>query len=423
MAPNSNFQSQSITVSPTAPDSRADAYIAAIATAAPLKVPAKHFAQVMRRHRENRGISSKQIAAFEKIFAGTGITTMNYSAYSFHEGTDRATVVKQGKAAGEPGPGERDIAYVDYSRSERGIIFQHYAYELALEAAKNALSKYHGSLNDITHVVTTCTSGWHEPGIACHLIHELGLSLNTQKIELNYNGCFTGLACIRTARDIVRAGGNVTDRRVVLVVATEVTSVQYSADADDIESLVALSLFGDGSGATIIAPEGEWLLSSSGSSLVPESRHLLTMKPHQDPGKKDNSCYVMGLNPNVPKAIGGYFANGYGSHLLDNMTKHLESVDGTMPEVACHPGGPKILDAIKLTLDSRGFPSDALDRSYKTLQTNGNLGSAAVLFVLEEVLNNTDRDEIFSFAFGPGVTVEWGHLCRRGNNMNIAAAQ
>lgn len=83
----------------------------------------------------------------------------------------------------------------------------------------------------------------------------------------------------------------------------------------------------------------------------------------------------------------------------------MKSVDGTMLEVACHPVGPKIHDTI-LMLESKVFPSDALDRCYKTFQTNGNLGSAAVLFVREEVLTNTDRDAMFSFVFGPGMAVE-----------------
>lgn len=71
---------------------------------------------------------------------------------------------------------------------------------------------------------------------------------------------------------------------------TEVTSVQYYADIDNTESLVALSLFVDCSGVAIIALEGEWLLSSSGSLLVQDLRHLFPMKLHQDSGKKDKSC-------------------------------------------------------------------------------------------------------------------------------------
>lgn len=41
---------------------------------------------------------------------------------------------------------------------------------------------------DITHILTTNTSGWREPGLAAHIIHALGLPLTTAKAELNFNG-------------------------------------------------------------------------------------------------------------------------------------------------------------------------------------------------------------------------------------------
>lgn len=85
------------------------------------------------------------------------------------------------------------------------------------------------------------------------------------------NGCFCSVTCLRLARDIVRAGacrgapdrlddgeGNV-GRRCVLVVGVEVPSAHHvfssSVERDDI---IAMSLFSDGSGAAIVAPEGVW---------------------------------------------------------------------------------------------------------------------------------------------------------------------
>ncbi|KNC77191.1 hypothetical protein SARC_10344 [Sphaeroforma arctica JP610] len=51
--------------------------------------------------------------------------------------------------------------------------------------------------------------------------------------------------------------------------------------------------------------------------------------------------------------------------------------------------------------------------SYETLNENGNLGSSAILLVLEKVFNTTDAEEVMFLAFGPGVTVEWGMFQRR----------
>jgi alkylresorcinol/alkylpyrone synthase len=50
-----------------------------------------------------------------------------------------------------------------------------------------------------------------------------------------------------------------------------------------------------------------------------------------------------------------------------------------------HTGGPKILEA---TQDALELPDGALDVSWQCLRRTGNLSSASVLFVLEEVLKN-----------------------------------
>lgn len=45
----------------------------------------------------------------------------------------------------------------------------------------------------------------------------------------------------------------------------------------------------------------------------------------------------------------------------------------------CHPGGPKVIEAVEHTLD---LPSTALDPTRKSLRENGNLSSVSVLDVL-----------------------------------------
>ena len=133
------------------------------------------------------------------------------------------------------------------------------------------------------------------------------------------------------------------------------------------------------------------------------------MKPHNI-NEPDRNCYYMGLHPKVSAELGTYFAEGNGSGLLQKLMDHCDS--GTLPAVACHPGGPRILDALNENLLKRNFPSTVLQDSYTTLQENGNLGAAAVLFVMEKIFRSTEKKDVIGFAFGPGVTVEWGHFTR-----------
>ncbi len=72
---------------------------------------------------------------------------------------------------------------------------------------------------------------------------------------------------------------------------------------------------------------------------------------------------------------------------------------------AVHPGGPKILDAVDAAL---GLPEDALECSRKVLREHGNLSSATVLLVLDELRRSRDfaeGDPVVFMAFGPGLTL------------------
>lgn len=45
----------------------------------------------------------------------------------------------------------------------------------------------------------------------------------------------------------------------------------------------------------------------------------------------------------------------------------------------CHPGGPKVIDAVQ---DALELPADLLDHTRESLRVNGNLSSVSVLDVL-----------------------------------------
>jgi predicted naringenin-chalcone synthase len=283
----------------------------------------------------------------------------------------------------------------------RARLWHEQAPKLALAAARAAIEAWGGSVADITHVVTTSTTGWAEPGIAVELIEQLGLSEDTRKIEININGCFCGASCLRTARDIVRGG----ESGAVLVVAVELASIQYNIQDTDPSTLISSSLFSDGAGAVIVAPKGDWHFERAGMSLVPKSKHMLRLNPDFD---REANAYKMFLHQGVARALATYFSAERGRGLLDDILAD----QATPPALAVHPGGPSILEALHGVLVERGFPTTCLDDSLATLRGTGNLGSAAILFVLHRALAETTADTLASFAFGPGVTVEWARLRR-----------
>jgi len=380
-----------------------EAHIAGIGTAVPYPISTEQMLAHDRAMRERHGQSETIINRVAQFVRGSGIHTRHYShPHWLPEGTlpedfpDHADVAL-----------DRDIfTPSDFvpSHEERMTIFDDTVLPLTRKAARRAIDDWGGRVEDITHVITTCTSGWHEPGIAVDTIHTLGLPLDIQKAELNFNGCFCGATCLRLARDAIRAGA----ARNVLVIAVEVASTHYDLNATDPSSLVAHSLFADGAAAMVIGRDGPWRYTQTGMSLVANSHHLLQLAPPKSP---DHLGYRMVLDRHVGQALRNYFSDGDGYDLLERIVGRLRNTE--RPALGVHPGGPNILDNVAAALDDFGWDEDPLRPSYETLYGHGNLGCAAMLFVLAERLaRKIEQQELLTMAFGPGVTVEWATLAR-----------
>ena len=70
-----------------------------------------------------------------------------------------------------------------------------------------------------------------------------------------------------------------------------------------------------------------------------------------------------------------------------------------------HPGGPKVLEAMREALE---LPEEALEGAWRTLREVGNLSSTSVLLVLEETLESPPPDGSYGLmsAMGPGFCSE-----------------
>ena len=72
---------------------------------------------------------------------------------------------------------------------KRAELWEEHAPELAIAAARNALSQWrHGSAADVTHVVVHSCTGFAAPGLDYALISALGLGSGTRKLGVNFMG-------------------------------------------------------------------------------------------------------------------------------------------------------------------------------------------------------------------------------------------
>jgi alkylresorcinol/alkylpyrone synthase len=74
------------------------------------------------------------------------------------------------------------------------------------------------------------------------------------------------------------------------------------------------------------------------------------------------------------------------------------------PQLICHPGGAKVLDAIEVALD---LQKGTLRDEREVLRGYGNMSAPTVLFVLERALRRGLRGPAVLSALGPGFTANF----------------
>ena len=266
---------------------------------------------------------------------------------------------------------------------------------LALKACKRALAESRISAGAITHLITISCTGFHAPGVDCDLIEQLQLSPNVQRTHVGFMGCHAALNGLRVAHAFVEAD----PEAVVLLCAVELCSVhlQYGWNP---EHVVANTLFADGA-AALVATHAETpnqkptsagiALQASGSTVIPDTHDLM----HWQIG---NHGFSMGLSPKVPKAIS--------TTLQPWLTEWLQARGTDLNSIqhwAIHPGGPRILQACA---DSLSLREDQLVYSRNILTHYGNMSSATILFVIDQMRQQDCHGTCIALAFGPGLCAE-----------------
>lgn len=266
----------------------------------------------------------------------------------------------------------------------------------------------------ITHVVAVTCTGIIVPGLEFHIMQALGLPLTTQRLSIQFMGCFGAVSGLRCASSL--AAENPNNR--VLVVCTELCTLHMQLN-DKVDNLIATALFADGSGAFIV-----------GCNPTPAERPLFAVHACSSfiiPNTLDQMAWEMtktGLHIGLAKEIAGEIFNHIGD-FVEDMLKYSPDPNAPQHRVsakdcncAIHPGGPLIINTIQNVLgidqvgDGHGggdIDSDApTAESWKILKEYGNMSSATLVFVLDRIRENKKRKDKWTptVAFGPGLSIE-----------------
>ena len=308
------------------------------------------------------------------IFAAAEIDTR----YSVLEGADFL--------ATEPGSKARNDYYMQAARP------------LAAEVIGRALTSASLAPTDVDHFMVVSCTGFDDPGLDVLLAGDLGMRATLRRSALIGMGCQAGLTGLdRAALEITAR-----PKSQVLLLTVEFGTLHFQ-HGRKLDNMVAAALFGDGLAAVVV---GSKIIESS---LKPDLHpKILNTSTYSDFAayellgfRVSDKGYDIRLDKRVPEVLGD-LVPGLVSDFLRGMGLTKEDIRFW----GIHPGGAKIVDYIGQGL---GLASDHLRYSRAVLRRYGNMSSATIFFVLDEIMRQGQPqpgDHALLLAFGPGLTIE-----------------
>jgi alkylresorcinol/alkylpyrone synthase len=268
------------------------------------------------------------------------------------------------------------------------------AQEVGGAAVLDALARAGLEPADVDAIFFVSVTGIATPSIEARLINRLGLSTRIKRVPIFGLGCVAGAAGIARAADYVRAFPD----QVAVLLSVELCSLTLQSEDLSIPNLIASGLFGDGAAAVAVVGEQR---AEAGPRIV-ATRSIFYPGSERVMGWDiSESGFQIVLSADVPQVVRDFVRGDVDGFLAEHGLRRDDIVSWV-----CHPGGPKVLEAMQETLE---LPADALEVTWNSLRTVGNLSSTSVLLVLADTLEE-HRPPPGSYgmlmAMGPGFCSE-----------------
>jgi len=249
-------------------------------------------------------------------------------------------------------------------------------------------------LDQIDALYFVTVTGVAAPSVDALIINRLGLPPRINRVPIFGLGCVAGAAGLARVADYLRAWPD----RVAVLLSVELCSLTLQQKDLSMANIIASGLFGDGAAAVVVtgaerSATGPRILDTA-SVFYPDSEDVMGWKISE-------SGFQVVLSEEVPEMVTRYLRRDVDGFLAGHGLGR-----GDISCWIAHTGGPRVLEVMEEALE---LPPGALEISWRSLKEVGNLSSASVLLVLEEVLA-TRQPEPGSYgllmAMGPGFCSE-----------------
>lgn len=282
-------------------------------------------------------------------------------------------------------------------------VFIRVGLDIAMCAIEHALKKSGLNARDVDALFFSSVTGIAVPTIDARLIHLMGFRDDVKRFPFFGLGCVAGAAGTARMHDYLLGH----PEQVTLLVCLELCSLTFQHNDYDVPNLVGTGLFGDGCAAMIAAgpnsrhaakAQGPTVLASK-SRIYPDSERVMGW----DISEKG---FKIVLSSGVPDIVKQYLGDEIDAFLAKQDVEQRRLTRGDITSWVCHPGGPKVIDAIIETMNLKEYD---LAITRESLRTVGNMSSASVLFVLGQTIESrrpNAGEYGLLMAMGPGFVSE-----------------
>ena len=242
----------------------------------------------------------------------------------------------------------------------------------------------------------SCT-GFSAPGIDYGLVRDLDLPVSARRVHIGFMGCCAAFPALSTARSITLAEPDA----VVLVVCVEICPLHLKV-GEDVDAIVASSLFADGCAAMIVSAR-----QPRGGAVVLELDALktcLTSTGEQDlTWRVGDNGFEMVLSTKVPKIIEAEVSAAL-TPLAATLERMTTSSGGSCGPLGDSPWGPSHPGSCR---EGVGAASpNSLRRRARSCGGSATCRAPPCPSCMKSILDDAtvrDGERLCALAFGPGL--------------------
>jgi predicted naringenin-chalcone synthase len=278
------------------------------------------------------------------------------------------------------------------SFEDRNDIYTREAIDLGEKVLKKALDKANWSAQTIDYIITVSCTGIMIPSLDAYLINSLKLRQDVVRLPVTEMGCAAGISGIIYAKNFLKANPN----KRAAIIALESPTATFQLDDFSMANIVSAAIFGDGAACALLSSYD----NDQGAEILAEEMYHFYDNIDMMGFKLTNSGLQMVLNVEVPETIASHFPDIINPFLAKNDLQ-INDID----HLIFHPGGKKIITTVESLFSELG---KNIDVTKEVLRLYGNMSSATVLYVLEQIIDNQPLkgEKGLMLSFGPGFSAQ-----------------